>query len=197
MSSTYCSNCGAALTPGAQFCAYCGSPSPTMASGSPPPAPLPSAGPAPPPYPPYPAMEPTRPPAARRRRGLVIAIVVVVLIAIIGGIAFYELTAPDVDVNSFIVWAPDNVCGLNEPNNLIAYEGFNDSPGVTDYFQFDVPNYNATTCTIVSATTNTSGFTVSDATVPLAIASNGTGTLSLNLTLPGSSWSGSVNLVFT
>jgi hypothetical protein len=196
MAASFCPKCGAALPPGSAFCAYCGSPAPNLGTGGAAAAPLPSAGPPPPPYPPYPAMEPSRPPPSRRRRGLVIAIVVVVLIAIIGGIAFYELTAPNVDVNEFLVWAPDNVCGLNEPNNLIAYQGFNDSPGVTDYFQFDVPNYNTTTCTLVSAFTNTSGFTVSDATVPLAIPANGTGTLSLNLTLPGSSWSGNVNLVF-
>jgi zinc-ribbon domain len=196
MAASFCPKCGAALPPGAQFCAFCGSPAPNLGGAGTAPAPLPSAGPTPPPYPPYPTMEPNRPSPSRRRRGLVIAIVVVVLIAIIGGLAFYELTAPIVDVNEFLVWAPDNVCGLNEPNNLIAYQGFNDSPGVTDYFQFEVPNYNTSECNLVSVSTNTSGFTVSDATVPLSIASQGTGTLSLNLTLPGSAWSGNVNLVF-
>jgi hypothetical protein len=141
-------------------------------------------------------MEPSRPPASRRRRGLVIAVIVVVLIAVIGGIVVYELTAPNVDVNVFLVWAPDNVCGLNEPNNTIAYEGFNDSPGVTDFFQFEVPNSNATTCTLIGVTTNTSGFSVSGVGLPGPIAGFGNGTLSLNLTLPGSSWSGNVNLVF-
>jgi hypothetical protein len=162
------------------------------------PSPLPSGGPPPPPYPPYPTMEPSgRPAGARRRRGLVIAIVVVILVAIIGAVAFYELTAPNVNIESFIVYAPDNVCGLNDPNNLLGYDGFNDTPGDVDYLQFPVPNYNQSgSCNVVSVTTNTTGFALSDVVLPGPIAVNATGTLSLNLTLPGSSWTGNVYLIF-
>jgi hypothetical protein len=123
-------------------------------------------------------------------------IVVVIVIAIIGAIVVYEATLPNVDVNSFLVWAPDNVCGLNEPNNLIAYNGLNDTPGATDSIQFSVPNYNNTTCNLASVTTNTSGFSLSNVQLPGPIAPNQTGTLSVDLTLPGSSWSGNVNLVY-
>jgi hypothetical protein len=135
----------------------------------------------------------------------VIAIVVVVIIAVVGGIVVYELTAPNVDVNAFVFWAPDDVCGFNNATAVnavgqgplpIEYQGFNDSPGVTDGFQFTIENYNASSsCNIVSVTTNTSGFSLSSIGYPGAIAGGGNGTLSLDLTLPGSSWSGNVNLV--
>lgn len=194
MSAQFCSKCGAALPPGSQFCAYCGSPAPNMAAAA---GPLPSVGPPPPAYPPYPTMEPSgRPSGARRRRGVVIAIVVVLLVAIIGAVAFYELTAPNVDIEAFLVYAPDNVCGLNEPNNMQGYFGFNDTPGDTDYLQFPVPNFNNTSCNVVSVTTNTSGFTIANYTSTGPIPAEQTGYLNLNLTLPGSSWTGNVNLIF-
>jgi zinc-ribbon domain len=195
MSTTFCSNCGAALTPGSQFCAYCGSPAPNMGAAGPT-APLASGGPPPPPMPPYPQMEPSGGYRPRQRRGLVIAVVVVLLVAIIGGVVFYELsTAPNVDINVFIFWAPDNVCGLNEPNNQLIYEGYNDSPGVTDYFQFQVPNDNNTTCTITSLITNTTGFSLANYQGPGPISAESYGYLNVNLTFPSSSWSGNVNFV--
>jgi zinc-ribbon domain len=193
MSAQFCSKCGAALPPGSQFCAYCGSPAPNMGAAPP----LASAGPTPPPYPPYPTMEPSgRPSGARRRRGFVIAVVVVLIVAIIGAVAFYELTAPNVNIEAFIIYAPDNVCGLNEPNNMQSYFGFNDTPGDTDFIQFPVPNFNTTSCSVVSVATNTSGFSIVNFTGTGPIAAQETGTLNLNLTLPNSSWTGNVNLIW-
>ncbi len=207
VSATYCSHCGAALPAGSQFCSYCGSAVPAVGSAGAPASPLPSAGPTPPPYPPYPSMEPSRPPASRRRRGLVIAVIVVVLIAVIGVILVSELNAGNVQVNSFVFYAPDDVCGYNNATAVdnqgfgplpIEYQGFSDSPGVTDSFQFTIQNFNITSsCNVVSVATNTSGFSLSDAGYPGVIPGGGTdtGTLSVDLTLPGSSWTGNVNII--
>jgi hypothetical protein len=150
-------------------------------------------------------MEPSRPSPSRRRRGLVIAIVVVIVIAIVGGIVVYTLTAPIVDVNVFAFYAPDDVCGFNNATAVdnagygplpVEYQGFNDSPGVTDGFTFTVQNFNSSSsCNIVSITTNTSGFSLSSIAYPGVIGPNGEGNLSLDLTLPGSSWTGNVNLI--
>jgi zinc-ribbon domain len=201
VTAQFCAGCGAPLNPGAQFCAYCGRP---VAAGGPvAPAPLPSAGPTPPPYPPYPPMEPGRRPGPRR--WLVIVVVLVVIIAIVGALLVYEATAPNVDVNVFVFYAPDDVCGFNNATAVdnagagplpVEYQGFNDSPGVTDGFEFEIENYNtSSSCNLVSVATNTSGFSLSDVGYPGVISAGANGTLSLDLTLPGSSWSGNVNLV--
>ncbi len=201
VSANYCAGCGAALTPGSQFCAYCGRPiAAGPGSGAPAAAPLPASGPMPPPYPPAPGMgmEPV-PPRRRPRRWVVVLVVVIIVVAIVGGLLLYE-SEQVVDVNVFIVWSPNNVCGLGEPDNQAIYSGLNDSPGNTDYIQFYVPNYNTTQCVISDVTTNTSGFTAVASGLPLIIPGNDTnpgGVLNVNLTLTGSPWTGNVNLVFT
>jgi zinc-ribbon domain len=202
VTAQFCAGCGAPLTPDSQFCAYCGRPVATGAPSAP--APLPTAGPTPPPVPPYPSMEPARSPGPRR--WLVIVIVLVVIIAIVGGLLYYEATAPNVDVNVFVFYAPDNVCGYNNATAIdnagygpwpVEYQGFNDSPSVTDSFEFTIQNFNtSSSCNVVSVATNTSGFSLSDVTYTGVIGPYpDEGNLSLDLTLPGSSWTGNVNLV--
>jgi len=121
-------------------------------------------------------------------------VVVVVIVVAIVGFVIYESLAPVVSVTGINVWAPDNVCGYNA--NSIGYYGFNDSPGVTDSFAFPLPNFNATNCTITGVTTNTSGFGLSNVGVPLTLPGGGNGTLYASISLPGSAWSGYLNLVF-
>lgn len=189
-----CPNCGAPLKPGGRFCAYCGAavaqPLPSAPAGLPygsATGPAPFAG----------------TPAPRRSKNRAIAIVVVVVLVIAGGIGAYLYYAQtqNVDVNGFYVYSPDNVCGLALVPT--AWTGFNDTPGNTDEILFSpstgggVPNYNLTSCTLRGVTTNTSGFGISGPSVPLTIASEGSGTLYFNISLPGSSWSGNVNLIFT
>ncbi|HTW76267.1 MAG TPA: zinc ribbon domain-containing protein [Thermoplasmata archaeon] len=195
VSAQFCSGCGAPVSPGSQFCAYCGQAVASGPGGAAGGVPLPPAGPTPPPYPAAPGMGMPAP-RGRPRRWLVVAVVVILVIAVVGVLLYYEANQDNVDVNVFIVWAPDNVCGLNEPDNLLAYSGLNDTPGNTDYIQFPVPNYNATACSLESVSTNTSGFTAVPSSLPVVVPVNGTGILNLNLTLPGSPWSGDVNLVF-
>ncbi len=195
MSAQYCPGCGAPVTPGSQFCAYCGKPVAAASGPGAAPAPLPSAGPTPPPYPAAPQMEPAARPGPRR--WIVIVVVLVIVIAIVGGLLAYEASAPTVTINAIYFYAPDNACGLGVPANQAVYDGFSDDPGVTDTVGFIVPSFNSTTCTIQSLVTNTSGFTIVNTNLPIAIAAEGNGTLFINVTLPGSSWTGNLNLVLS
>ncbi len=90
-------------------------------------------------------------------------------------------------------WAPDNVCGLN--TNAIEFPGYNGSTGASQTLDFLMPNYNDTTCTVVSATTNSSGFSLSEIQVPLSIPAGGTVSMNITITSPSSDFSGNMNLV--
>lgn len=127
---------------------------------------------------------------------IVILVAVIVVVAALGVYAYYTT----VDVTALNIYAPDNVCGLNLPG--IYYTGFNASTGSTFPLSLYVPNNNSTACTLRGVTTNTSGFSVEDVQLPGPIPGNTTGgpfngTLNLTLTLPGSRYSGAVNLIFS
>jgi zinc-ribbon domain len=199
MQASFCPGCGAAVVPGAQFCAYCG----TALPGGSPVAPLPSPETLAPPAlassgPAYP-MAPPPPPPPPRHRTLVLVVVIVVVLLVVGVIAFALLAppAPAVSVQSLVVWAPDNVCGLNA--NPSFYDGFNGSTGQVQTFGLEIPNYNTTgSCTLRSVTTNTTGFslTVPAGALPLTVAADQNGTLNVTLTSPSSPFEGVVNLVY-
>ncbi len=196
MQADRCPNCGAPLTPGAAFCSYCGAPVVSAAG------PLPSAGAAnaPPQYPPTPAGPYPGPSAAppRRSRGrvlLIVLLVVIVLIVAAFAVDYFLFPAPAVQVEEINIWAPDNVCGLNA--NPIFFYGYNSSTGASQTLDFGMPNFNATACTIVSVTTNSTGFSLSDVQVPLTIPGGDTAGASMNITItsPGSPFTGTMNLV--
>ncbi len=123
--------------------------------------------------------------------------VVIVVIVVVGAIGVYLLeSAPNVDVTTIYIYAPDNVCGLN--SNPQAYYGFNATPGSPQAIGLEVENFNTSaSCTVRGVLTNTSGFGVTGANLPLVIPAKGNGTLNFTLDLPSSSFSGSVNLVFS
>jgi hypothetical protein len=125
---------------------------------------------------------------------LIVVVVIVVLILVVAGIAFIFLSGPAVQVDGINVWAPDNVCGLNA--NPIGYAGFNTSTGTSQSIEFGMRNFNATSCTVTSVTTNTTGFTLSDIQVPLSIPATSNATMNMTITSPSSSFSGILNLVF-
>lgn len=182
------------MPPGAQFCSYCGK---AIPSESPPLASSQSfASPSyPPPSPSAPYGQAAAP--ARRRRGWVIIAVVLVVILLIVGVAsvdFFEAKPPAIQVPFIVVWAPNNVCGLH--SSPIAYYGFNSSTGQAQQFDLAVPNYNATSCTVTGASTNTTGFSLSEVQVPITIPGNGTGSMNITITPPSKAYSGNMNLVF-
>jgi hypothetical protein len=198
---TNCPACGAPVAAGSGFCTYCG------ASLTGPSSPLPAAsGLIPPPPPsmgpssPY-AGGPSRP--VRRRSAVLIALVVVVVIVLVaGGLAFFLLpsSTPPVQIAYIVIYAPDNVCGLNL-NPPVAYYGYNSSTSANLTLDFPMPNYNATACIVHGVSTNTSGFSVPYAQVPLTIGGSPSGpgstTGSMNITIvsPSSSFSGNLDLI--
>jgi len=191
MASSTCPHCGATVAPGAGFCTYCGTAISSTA------APLPSNAPPPPPPAPGPWGPVGRPGPPRRRRGLVIAVVVVVII-LVASIALVEIFAPappPVQIGIIYIWSPDDVCGLN--NNETAYYGYNTTTNSNDTLDFGIPNDNATACTIIGVTTNTTGFAITYAQVPLTIPGEDQDA-SMNLTIqsPGSNYNGDLNLIF-
>jgi hypothetical protein len=192
VSSSNCPACGAPAPVGARFCSYCGGAIPAT---SPPGAPAPLTPPPPPPLPSaygYTFGAPA-PPKPRRSKWLVLAVIIVVVILVVGVVAVLLVPAgPAVQVQGINVWALDNVCGLNA--NPIGYNGFNGSSGASQAIELQMPNYNATPCTIHAITTNTSGFSFTGVTVPVTIPGNGTLNLTLTVVSPSGTFNGVLNM---
>ena len=129
------------------------------------------------------------------RRSVLLGIVVVIVV--IAGIVVVVFRTPPttVHVTEIDVWAPTDVCGLSA--NPVSYPGFDDSPSASDAFGLQLPNFNATPCTVHSVTTNTSGFGLSNVEVPVTVPGGGNGTLNLTVVLIGTAYSGPLNLVYT
>ncbi len=206
MSAQFCVGCGAPLAPGAKFCASCGTPVAAAAAPSPPlvssPPPGYSSSGATTPvggFPPVGSPDGPSPPRKHWSTARKVVVIIVVAILVISVIAVVAIVTapPQVSVDIINIWAPDNVCGLN--TNPIGYDGFNTSPSQSYGIALGVPNYNNTSCDLLGVVANTSGFTVTQASVPLSIPGLDTsegGNLSLTIKLPGSAFSGDLNLVF-
>ena len=121
--------------------------------------------------------------------------IVVVVVLIVAVVAVDYLEMPPVQVAYLFVWAPDNVCGLNA--NAIEFSGYNGSTGASQTLDLLMPNYNLTTCTVLSATTNSSGFSLSEVQVPISIPGGGTASMNITITSPSSAFSGNMNLVLS
>jgi hypothetical protein len=119
-----------------------------------------------------------------------------VVVVAAAGLAFLLLVpaAPSVQVGAIDIWAPDDVCGLG--TNSIYYQGYNTTTGESISLELYVPNYNASSCTVSHVTTNTSGFTLSGVQTGVVVPAHGNSTLNLTIGSPGSSFSGTLNLVF-
>lgn len=212
MAGSTCPNCGASLSGGAAFCAYCGS---SVSGGGP----LTTGGGTTlgaddASYSSLPQGSarrgaPSSGGTPQRGRTLLIAIVVIVVaLLVFATLGLYLGSGPGsnsggnvVYIVEFDIWAPDNACGLN--SNPIGFDGNNQTPGSQVLYNFDMPNYNSTNCTITSFATNSSGFSSSGANVPLLIPGSPNPTnpvaenLNLTLTVPDSGFTGYVNLVVT
>ena len=131
---------------------------------------------------------------AIRRAATAGAVIVAVVVAAI--LLFHFLPpSPQVQVREIDVWAPSNVCGLNA--QPISYAGFSDSPGSVDAFQLQVENFNATSCTVTQAATNTTGFTVAATGVPLTVGANQSAYLNVTVQLPSFAFDGALDVIFT
>jgi hypothetical protein len=212
MAARYCPKCGAANSPSAVFCQYCGTALPADVS-----APLPSSGApgaAPPtswasppsgasaygaaPYgtAPYAAPPPSRP---RRRVWVWILVGLVVFILIVGVIGFLFIpSGPAINVTEITIQSSDNVCGLANSE----WNGFTANASEVLEAAFNLTgSTNASggtnACTVTSVSSATTGFVVSNASVPLTIPANSNETLTFDLTCPSASYNGVLNLSFT
>ncbi len=194
MQGSFCQSCGAPNAPGSQFCAYCGHPIAPAAS------PLPTGGGATPPSPagggyPTPYYPPSGPGPRRSSRLLIVAVVVIVIVIIAAGLAIVFLLSSSsfpVQVDQINIYSPDNVCGMN--STFTAFTGFNSTTGANETFQFPMPNYNSSTCTIQHVSTNTTGFSVPEAQVPFMIQGGSYGWMNITIVSPNSSFSGTLYL---
>jgi hypothetical protein len=124
---------------------------------------------------------------------VIIAVVVVILIVGLLAVLYWESATSAIQVGEIDIWAPDNVCGLDA--NPIYFFGFNSSTGAGQSIDFDMPNFNATPCSVTTVTTNTTGFTLSGVQVPLSIPASGSASMNITITAPASPFAGSLNLV--
>jgi hypothetical protein len=154
--------------------------------------------PAAPPFPSLGAYPPQGPPQRSASHVWKIVVVAVVIVVVIGFVAFVLFpVGPGIEVDNINIWSADNVCGLNDAS---AY-GFNASPGDLVPLAFSIsgaPNGSGSetfACTITSLASNTSGFSISGANLPLVIPANTNETLLFNVECPDSSYSGDLNLV--
>ncbi len=119
---------------------------------------------------------------------------------------FYYENSRNVDVEVFLSSSPSNTC--RRQNSTEVGDAFNNTPGATIDGEFEFRNANtAGPCTPTSIPTNTTGFSLPDATwnptsvpaSPAPFASNdpedGIGEVSFALAIPGSGWSGNVDRI--
>lgn len=202
-----CAHCGGSNPDSAGFCQYCGNPLTGSA-----PSPLPSVTPPPPPPPMgWSGTGAGGPPPPRRRTLgrtlLIILVVFVVAILVVGVVSYLLVPSPaNVTVTGINFQSPDNACGLNgatDPNwyNTTTGSSFELSyyiSGVNVTYNISGHPVNGTAaCEISSVSTTTSGFSISGANVPLAIAANSTESLSFTVNPPGSAFTGVMTIVIT
>lgn len=164
--------------------------------------PLPSSSSAPPSFQPTWASAPSGGPSApppRRRSGIRIVVVVVVVIIVIGliGLVFFA-TNQTVNVTIIEFSSPDNTCGWNG----LTDSGFSEPPGgalAFSYYNYgnNTTGSNTAACVVHTVTTNTSGFSITDANTPLITPANVTNFLNFTVNLPDSSYNGPLWIILT
>ncbi len=122
-------------------------------------------------------------------------IVVVIVVIILMAVALAVLLAPPkfgVDVNG-VNWSGSNSCaGLSGQST----PGFVGPDGGTLSYSLTVSNPSPNpSCTIHSISATTSGFSVSGGNLPLTISDGGSTNLAFTINLPGSDYSGVLELV--
>ncbi len=135
------------------------------------------------------------PPKARRRRWIVATIVAAIVV--VGGVAaylFYTNASIATHVESILVYSPDDACGLADEH--LGYRGYNSTGPSPTTLALSVPNLNSSTCTVFYVETNTSGFSLSGTGTPFSIPARGAHSMSVQVTPPGRSFRGDLDLVF-
>jgi len=121
------------------------------------------------------------------------------VILVLGVIAYFLIPpAPTVTITVINFQSSDNTCWLNGAS----FQGYTANTSETDILTFEITGNNTAgggtgPCEIHTVSTSTSGFSVSNAVLPLAIAANQTANLTFDLTTPSSGFSGPVTIVLT
>jgi hypothetical protein len=121
----------------------------------------------------------------------VVAIVVVGVVAIV---LYEQPEGPVTHVRVILLTSPDNACGI--ANETLAVAGYNSTGPAPTSLTLEFPNLNATRCSVESVSTSTSGFSVRGVAVPFSVSAHEDRAVDLSLTPPGTSFTGSLTLVF-
>jgi hypothetical protein len=126
--------------------------------------------------------------------------VFVVIILVVGVVAYLFIPAPaSVEITGINFQSPDDACGLD---GAVDPSYYNVTAGQSFSLSYELSGNNTTSggtaaCEVNSVSTSTSGFSISDANVPLAIPENSTQILSFTVNPPGSSFTGVLTLILT
>jgi len=124
---------------------------------------------------------------------VLVIVVVVFLVAGVVGYLFLYAGPPPVRVGEIDIYSPDDVCGLHAVP--VYFAGFNSSTGASQVYDFGMPNFNGSACTVRTVTTNTTGFSVSGAQVPLTILAGANASLNVTIQSPSSPYTGNLALI--
>lgn len=137
--------------------------------------------------------------------GVVVAAVVILgTLAAVGAFSAKKTSSASVpparfaEVQYIVIYSSDNVCDLQlNPGAPIKYFVYTAYFSPRQSFELEsVPNFNTTSCIVRAVTTNTTGFSVTSAQVPLAIPGDGDADMNLTVALPATPFQGNLNLVF-
>jgi hypothetical protein len=109
-------------------------------------------------------------------------------------VIYEEDRGPITRVRVILLTSPDDVCGIaQEP---FAAGGYNSTGPAPTSVTLELPNLNATTCTVAGVDTITAGFSVGGVTVPFSISGHAEKAVTVSVTPPANSFTGNLTLVF-
>lgn len=142
-----------------------------------------------------PPVDPRAGAGKRRRRWWTIGLVVAILVLAATVLVIYEAESGAVThVRVILLTSPDNVCGIAEKPFAIA--GYNSTGPAATSVTFELPNLNATSCTVEHVTTATTGFSLGGVALPFSISERAEKAVTVSVTPPANSFTGNLTLVF-
>lgn len=133
-------------------------------------------------------------PPRRVRKGrwlLIVGAVAIAVLLIVVGLSLLAVRKDAVSVPTIQLTSADDACRVDGQN----LQGFNANEGDSVRETLTIHNANlSASCTMVSVTAETAGFSVSRANTPVSVPPDSNGTLSFSILAPSSPYSGSLTL---